>query len=479
MSAVERKYTEEVYNELVAMIQDIQENDVCWIKDKLEDAVRYFKSWIGELNIEHYLDNVSEYHREVLDQHDTTVEELNKIFDEVGYLDFTYRDKVENLYDGLCDHRRAIEALSSAFGAGGSLISPSRMQICAGQINALLASGSERIDETFEEVLRKREEEVVWDAFKELIGDVLSYAGSICKFIGCISTGNIVGAILALWGVIDKLIATTEDMGAIAAIIYGNVHASDNELNTRYYGLTAAEEAKDINGIVDYAEANDLPDWTVATLRFADAVIGGYNLIDDITSTAETYSDIINGAKKEYENLSGIEKFKEVLKYCFLGGNGFKSISASDVWKRRGSEISLISTIYKYIDEMSDTPWYNGSQTKTPWEAFFNAFFGNNRILKRPKDLFDFISKVYGIPGCIFGEEDKDIFDIIEDIVNANAAPQVQPEERMYYDIESGTWTQRKVSLAEKLAETVESVLNGRQEVASSGVGHGGGGASW
>lgn len=467
MSAVERKYTEEVYNELVSMIQDIQENDVCWIKDVIGDSVSYFRSWIGELNIEHYLDNVSEYHREVLDQHNTTVEELDKIFDEVGYLDFTYRDKVENLYDGLCDYRCGIEALSSAFGAGGSLISPSHIQICADQVNALLASGSERIDETFEEVLRKREEEVVWDAFKELIGDVLSYAGSICKFIVCVMEGDIIGALAALWSTIDKLIATTEDMGAIAAVIYGNVYGADNKLNIRYYALIEAEKAKDINGIVDFAEANNWPDNFVEWLKVADSVAGILDIFTDITGTAHAYSEIISPSEKGKE-LSNIEKFKEVLKYLFVDGNGIKIPKVdANRFKKLSARFKLINMLYKYIEALFDKD-----------KNLLDVFFSNNRILKRQKDLYDLISEIY----YINSEEDKDIFDVIEDVINANAAPQVQhvqPEERMYYDIESGTWTQRKVLLAEKMAETLESVLSGRQEVASSGLGHGGGGASW
>lgn len=82
-----RDYTEATLNELKQQIREINESDFSPITDFFGDIWYGVQSLVGVLKIDNYLNDVSSYHRKVLDQNDTTVKELEGIFTAVRNVD--------------------------------------------------------------------------------------------------------------------------------------------------------------------------------------------------------------------------------------------------------------------------------------------------------------------------------------------------------------------------------------------------------
>lgn len=70
------------------------------------------QSWIGELCINSYLDNVAKYHEKVLDKNNTTKKDIDKIFQKVASVDNSYVENFQNITDTMTQYRQYISTMS-------------------------------------------------------------------------------------------------------------------------------------------------------------------------------------------------------------------------------------------------------------------------------------------------------------------------------------------------------------------------------
>ena len=101
-----RDYTEATFDELKRQIKEINDSDFSIITDALGDLWYTFQSWIGVLKIDNYLDDVSSYHKKVLDQHNTSIADLDRIFNAVHTVDQNYSVKVGDINSTMDTYHR-------------------------------------------------------------------------------------------------------------------------------------------------------------------------------------------------------------------------------------------------------------------------------------------------------------------------------------------------------------------------------------
>lgn len=91
-----RDFSESAKAELLKQIEEVKP-DGFWasVGDFFADIPLTFRSIFGDLKIENYDDDVSAYHKEILDCKDTTRKNLDKIFRDVGDVDNKYSGKFE------------------------------------------------------------------------------------------------------------------------------------------------------------------------------------------------------------------------------------------------------------------------------------------------------------------------------------------------------------------------------------------------
>lgn len=91
-----KDFTIEQRNRLIALINEI--NDEQWFgwTDCIGDMVYGFQEFIGVLDIDNYYNNVEQYHKRIMDKNDTTISQLKDIFEAVWGVDETYQNKVKD-----------------------------------------------------------------------------------------------------------------------------------------------------------------------------------------------------------------------------------------------------------------------------------------------------------------------------------------------------------------------------------------------
>ncbi len=127
-----RDFSAESKENLKSIIKQVEDEELCDFTDWLGDRWLDFEAWIGQLNIKNYADDVSKYHKKVLDKNNTTLENLEKIFEEVYSVDNKYKRKIQDSID-TC---RAFNSLISEL---SNIILPSNGKFNTNNINSLLS----------------------------------------------------------------------------------------------------------------------------------------------------------------------------------------------------------------------------------------------------------------------------------------------------------------------------------------------------
>ena len=94
-----RDFSQKAKDELLKIVTDVQNDGQFSVWEWFGDRLMDFQSYFGKLNIRHYLDNVSGYHRKVIDQNNATKQTIEKIFEKVKATDASYSGQ---LFAKLC-----------------------------------------------------------------------------------------------------------------------------------------------------------------------------------------------------------------------------------------------------------------------------------------------------------------------------------------------------------------------------------------
>lgn len=92
-----RDFSNASKDNLLRLINDVEDSKWTDATDRLGDVGLTLLSWSGKLRIKHYLNNVSSYHRKVIDKNNTTKSELYRIFDNVRRIDFEFKNKCSSV----------------------------------------------------------------------------------------------------------------------------------------------------------------------------------------------------------------------------------------------------------------------------------------------------------------------------------------------------------------------------------------------
>ena len=126
-----RDFSEKSKQEIIALTQQVAEENWCGLTDWLGDRWLDFQSWIGVLNIQHYSDNIQLYHKKVIDKNNATKAEIERIFADVYRVDSQYNIKIRRIIDTIQAFRQLVLEL-------GAIITPGNSQFTPEQIRPLL-----------------------------------------------------------------------------------------------------------------------------------------------------------------------------------------------------------------------------------------------------------------------------------------------------------------------------------------------------
>lgn len=88
ISRIKRDFSDEMRTTLLNLTEEV-ENEEFWDFSKWDVWYR-LEDWCGHLNVEHYKNNIQDYYRKVIDINDTTVAQMQKIFQAIDQLDLKY-----------------------------------------------------------------------------------------------------------------------------------------------------------------------------------------------------------------------------------------------------------------------------------------------------------------------------------------------------------------------------------------------------
>ncbi len=116
---MERDFSKRAYDELCALAKEAADDRWCAATDRIGDLWYEFEQWIGILNISHYLDDLSSYHKKIIDMRNVTEEGIERIFAEVNILSDRYGERFRTLTEETELLIGAIRHLTASLSEGG------------------------------------------------------------------------------------------------------------------------------------------------------------------------------------------------------------------------------------------------------------------------------------------------------------------------------------------------------------------------
>lgn len=108
-----RDFSESSKQKLIELVEQVENEKWCDFTDWIGDRWYDFMSLVGELNIKNYIDNVNGYHKKVIDKNNVSIEQINRIFDDVKNVDLSYTTRLAAIDTQLTEAKRLIDILSS------------------------------------------------------------------------------------------------------------------------------------------------------------------------------------------------------------------------------------------------------------------------------------------------------------------------------------------------------------------------------
>lgn len=381
---MERAYTSEVYDSLVSMIDEIADSDFCGFTDAFGDLWYWISSAIGILNVDNYLNDISSYHKKVLDQHDTTVEKLDRIFEAVGAEDQNGGASFASLTDQLNLFDQVLVEMQSALNPDGTL-SLSEMQRNLANCKDKIQGASLLINDTCDKLLSEREKRLAKETLFDLLKGMLSVVGKVCSFIKHIATLDFPGAISDVWGVINEFFDVAGDVCAFLTLGIGQIsRLFPNSRDFRMGILEKGEEAYGYEGLKDVlidTGADGLAD----IVQVIDTAAAAYNIYDSIDTIFN--SDIVNLLSNKNltaeTKLLGIPSLLMDKIHITFGGMKLPSTPltvADKCTSVLNSVVSSAKTVIGWVDAI----WGEGSIESSVFEGL--DLFG---YAKKTKEFYD------------------------------------------------------------------------------------------
>lgn len=245
-----RNYTTEAYEQIKQTIEQIDSTDVNLVKEFFSDLFMRVGQFLELVSIEQYENDMQSWYEKILDSHNTTLNKVDEIFNDVDTVDFEYRDMMEEAVESIVNFRSTVNCLRDVISGKTSLAD--------GKATAdkFLAAGRNSLNGAYDTILTKMEQETLWDASLALFGDAIKLGAG---YIKCRRSGNVADYI----NLADTILATACDLLSMGAIVLaplgalgdaldGKMDMSYEEyLDVRFMLLSPAQELKEVNSISD------------------------------------------------------------------------------------------------------------------------------------------------------------------------------------------------------------------------------------
>lgn len=127
-----RDFSDASKENLLKLVTEVEGENWCGITDWFGDRWLDFQGWIGQLNINKYLNDVDEYHKKVIDKNNTTKKTIEKIFTDVKYVDTSYKKILYNDFLILNQVYKYLGVLSTIVNPENGMFSTSQIMLTLG-----------------------------------------------------------------------------------------------------------------------------------------------------------------------------------------------------------------------------------------------------------------------------------------------------------------------------------------------------------
>ena len=317
-----RDFTLQKEELLKCSIKEVSETGWNWVEDKLNDVLTVL---FLEPDIEEYLDNIGEYHRQVLDMHNTKASKITEIFAEVRDIDWfvgaDFRDLNSNCLQVYSNY---LKKLSSAIRPCGTPVTAQSV-ICACKDSSEELAEAEDFDAFVYDreavyANNKMSAEIFWSIVGGFAGMVGNVVGTMAWSVLSIP-GIVIGMSALTWEVIDAFVNITSKM---EAQLYTSFAVNgDLSIAAREKSLRHGEEIGKVDDISSCLKHNGYGG--------AAVVAGGINVVAEaVMFVTNLGSKTVSGTvTKESEKMELVDLLGKVCKWV-KKALGYKEAVESD-----------------------------------------------------------------------------------------------------------------------------------------------------
>lgn len=366
-----RVYTDEIYDELISMLDGIHTSALSELKDDLGDFWYTIQEWTGALSADNYINSISAYHRMVLDQHDTDVDELAYIFDNISGEDNYCRCILNEYKSDLSVYGSLLKKLCEALNPDCHYTAEQISNLLSDDITDV-TDANERFNTSYEELLANRERQLLKDSFKELLSAVLSVTGDTCSFIMDVATGEWVSAVADVWDIINDTFNVATEVIAIVITPVGwlvsNIPGLGNGFRLEI--VERGERMHNNEGLADILENECGWREGAGAIRTIDTAAAAHSLYKSITKFGKEFTKSPDTWMKD--------EMRKLLGYNCSDINQTGWITEYMEWKDR---LKNDKSLLKFLEVLC------GDNT------VYDYIFNNTNVAKKTKDLYEAAEK--------------------------------------------------------------------------------------
>lgn len=128
-----RDFTDSSKNNLLNLVSEVENEQLSDLTGWIGDWWYDFGEWVESLNIKNYIDNVNSYHKKVIDKNNTTIDSIEKIFEDVKNINNSYSGIFSNIDILMKNWNTYIETMNT-------IVTPSNGKFNAKEMNTSLKS---------------------------------------------------------------------------------------------------------------------------------------------------------------------------------------------------------------------------------------------------------------------------------------------------------------------------------------------------
>lgn len=420
-----RDFSDRAKQELMTLVAQVESEKLCDFTDWLGDRWYDFEEWIGILHLKDDLSNVNEYHKKVIDKNNTTLAQLEGIFNKVYSVESEYHKELTNIIASCRGFNKLLTALNDVMAKaalvreGYALLIPRYITEYFGLYHVYV-DWEERLekllekyrlqdsvtDEDKDEFIRiyeiynvetkKKLDNLLSKLTEEQIREVKyiiytaeePYRSIYLKELESYTIGNVSGSDTGFFRSsdntinVDMIAEPTNPRGPYTTFFHESGHALDYNFynDGNFYSLTYRNsEGQSLMDVIYEDVRNDIRK-TIA--RYTKDKNTQENLLNYIMGAGSI--DVNTLSEKEKQLLQYIQA------YYKKDMHGAQNESCSDVYG--GVTNNIISGEYGH---WSDSYWYDrkgnptGSQAKELWAEYYSyCMTGNEEALDNLREHF-------------------------------------------------------------------------------------------